>query len=119
MRFLVVTKGNRHLMPPEMVPQFVEAMTNWLNRYTSSKKIEQAWGLAGMPGGAGILNVSSLEELDSIMVQYPFGAFSTTEVYPLTDIHGSMDRLREAFRGAVVSGAVSGREAAASRSSRR
>ena len=86
MRFLVVTKS-KHPTPPEAVVPLFEALQQWVQRHTQNKKIEQVWNFAGIPGGGGILNVNSLEELDSIMVEFPLGPFSDIEIYGLGDVN--------------------------------
>ena len=85
MRFLVVTKS-KHPMPPEAVEPMFQALQQWAQRHTQSKKMEQVWSFAGIPGGGGIFNVNSLEELDAIMIEFPLGPFSDIEILGLADI---------------------------------
>ena len=68
MKFLVITKGNKHLVPPEALLARTDALTAWVTRYTEMGKIDAAWSFAGVAGGGAIFNVDSLEELDAIMV---------------------------------------------------
>ncbi len=93
MRFLVVTKS-KVPVPPEALGGLVDAMTSWTARYQG--KMEQVWSFAGIPGGGGILNVASLDELDAIMAQFPFGPFSDIEIYPLVDLDASLQRVKQA-----------------------
>jgi muconolactone delta-isomerase len=53
--------------------------------------MEQSWGYAGLPGEGGILNVSSHEELDQIMIGFPLGPFSEIGVFALADIDKSLN----------------------------
>ncbi len=89
MRFLVITKSSGPA-PPD--PSLVDAMNAWLDEH--DEKMEQSWSFAGLNGGGGILNVESLEELDDIMAAFPFGQFSTVEVYGLADLSRSLENLR-------------------------
>ncbi len=89
MRFLVISKS-RQALPMEAAAMLVEAMKGWANQNTANKKFEQLWGFAGIPGGGGIANVNSAEELDAIMAEFPFGQFSKTEIYALTDLEKSL-----------------------------
>ena len=57
--------------------------------------MEQVWNFAGVAGGGGILNVASLEELDAVMSGYPLSPFSSVEIYPLTDLAASLQRVKE------------------------
>ncbi len=97
MKFLVISKGNKHPIPPEAVPSLTDALTAWVDRYTESGNLEAAWSFAGVAGGGGIANVDSLEELDAIMVEFPFGPFSEVEILPLVDLKESNERVKQAF----------------------
>jgi muconolactone delta-isomerase len=101
MRFLILSNPT-HLTPPEIIPSLVDAMSAWVDQHTASGKLESAWSFAGRVGGGGILTVDSADELDAIMVGYPFGSFSDVEVYPLADLEGSLQRAKaaaQAFAG--------------------
>lgn len=97
MRFLVMSNP-KHPLPPEMVPALSDAMIAWVREHTASGKMETTWSFAGEPGGGGILNVDSPEELDAIMLGFPFGPFSDVEVRALTDLEDSVIRAKAAFR---------------------
>ncbi len=103
MRFLITGKNN-FPMPPEMGSALVDATIAWAKKYTASGKIEQLWGLAGMSAGGGILNVNSADELDAIMTEFPLGPFTELEAHPLTDLVGSMERLKQAMQAAAPGG---------------
>lgn len=89
MRFLVVTQGNAPL-PMDQAPLLVAGMQQWLAAHRASGKMKDAWVFAGTPGGGGILDVDSHEELDDIMSGFPFANWSETKVYALADIDHSM-----------------------------
>jgi triacylglycerol esterase/lipase EstA (alpha/beta hydrolase family) len=90
MRFLVVSMS-RQALPMEASGMMIEAMKGWVKQNQANKKAEQFFGFAGMPGGGGILNVASFEELDAIMTEFPLGQFSDTQIYPLTDLEKSLE----------------------------
>ena len=100
MRFLIITKP-KHLVPPEMLERLIDAMGPW--RSKCAGKIEQAWGFAGIAGGGGIANVDSLEELDAVMAEFPFGVTSDIEIIPLVDLDASLQRMKQ-FLEAMVAG---------------
>ena len=89
MRFLIVMK-NKFPFPPEATIPLMEGMRGWIKQNTANKKMEQSFGFAGLQAGGGILNVSSPDELDAVMVECPFGPFCETEVYALTDVDRSL-----------------------------
>ena len=103
MRFLVIAKS-KHLVPPDMMLGLLDAMIAWNNKYKQNGKMEAIWGTAGMPGGGGILNVNSLEELDAIMVEFPLGPFSETEVIPIVDLVESLQRAKQAAQAMMPGG---------------
>jgi muconolactone delta-isomerase len=102
MRFLVISK-NRHLPPPEMMSPLIDAMIAWSNKMQASGKAEARWALAGGPGGGGILNVDSLDELNALMSEFPFGPFSDTDVIPIVDLVPALERTKQAM-SAMMSG---------------
>jgi muconolactone delta-isomerase len=101
MRFLIIAKS-KHLVPPEVLPGVVDATLAWARKHQG--KTEQLWGFAGIQGGGGIANVESLEELDTIMTEFPLGAFSELEVYPLVDLEPSLQRVKRAAQAMAASG---------------
>ena len=89
MRFLVTTKP-KHPIPPEVALALYDAMEPWAERHSVS--MEQSWGFAGIAGGGGIANVDSLEELDAVMTEFPFAAFSDVEIIPMVALEESLQR---------------------------
>lgn len=90
MQFLIITR-QASPAPPEMNGPLMEAMKAWVAEHRASGKLKAVWAFAGTPGGGGILEVGSHEELDDIMVGFPFGPFSSIEVIALSDIDKSLD----------------------------
>ena len=89
MRFLVVAKQNT-LPPPEMVVAMIDAIGPWQQEW--AKQQEQIWGSAGQPGGGGILNVDSWEELDAVMTEFPFAPFSDIQITAIVDLPAALER---------------------------
>lgn len=90
MQFLIITRQT-NAPPPEMILPLIEAMEAWLAQHRASGKLKEAWSFAGTPGGGGIAEVSSHEELDAIMVGFPFGPFSSVEAIALGDLDQSLE----------------------------
>ena len=101
MRFLVTTKP-KHFVPPEVSLGLIDALTAWADRYTAEGKLEDIWSFVGIAGGGGILNVDSLDEVDAIMGQFPFGPFSDVAIYPLVDLDSSLQRAKETISAALA-----------------
>ncbi|MFQ5857307.1 MAG: DUF3303 family protein [Anaerolineae bacterium] len=101
MRFLVITRP-KHIVPPEMTAALMDAMGPWQSKY--AEQIEQAWGFAGTGGGGGIANVDSLEELDAVMAEFPFGPLSDIEIIPLVDLDGALQRAKQAAQAMAAGG---------------
>ncbi len=103
MRFLITGK-NKFPMPPEIAPALIDASIAWAKKYTGNGKLEQLWGLAGIAGGGGIVNVGSPDELDTVMTEFPLGPFTDIEVYSLTDFTGSLEKLKQVMQAAASGG---------------
>jgi muconolactone delta-isomerase len=97
MKFLVISNPS-FPVPAELALDLVNAMEAWIGEHTRSGKIEASWSYAGMNGGGGILNVESLDELDAIMLGYPYGPFSDVEAIPLVDLGGALERMKQGLQ---------------------
>ena len=96
MQFLIITKQSSP-PPPEMAVPLLEAMEAWVAQHRASGKLTSIWGFAGVPGGGGVVEVDSHEELDAVMVGFPWGSFSTIEVVALSDIDQALAGAKAAF----------------------
>jgi muconolactone delta-isomerase len=94
MKFLIVSV-TKHVVPPEAIVPIMDAMQGWIDKYKT--QFEQVWSFAGVSGGGGMLNVSSLEGLDQIMTEFPSGSFSDTQVCGLLELPESRERYKQAF----------------------
>ena len=94
MKFLVISKP-KHMVPPELTVPLIDAFEAFLNKYEATGKLESVWSYAGTQGGGGIANVDSMEEMDAMMQEYPFGPFSDVEVYALTDLKTSLQTSKQ------------------------
>jgi len=92
MKFLIISK-NKYMTPPEVVPSLTDATLAWARKY--EKQIEQLWAFAGQQAGGGIADVESLEELNTIIGEFPLCSFSEMEVYPLVDLVVSLRQQKE------------------------
>ena len=52
--------------------------------------MKSVYSFAGTPGGGGVLEVESHEELDAIMARFPFAPFSSIEIIALSDLDTSL-----------------------------
>ncbi len=84
MRFLVL--GERvHEVPTDMLPRILDGAIDWVKRYKANGKLELAYLNAGRQAGCYIFNVGSLEELNTIMTEFPLAAYGKIQVIPLVD----------------------------------
>ena len=95
-RFLIITEG-RDPVPPEMAMPMFDMMDAWLAEHRGSGKLEAVWSFAGRPGGGGVVNVDSHEELDAIMAGFPFGQTSSMSIIPLADLDTALANGRQMF----------------------
>ena len=105
MQFLVITRPATP-PPPEMLMPMIGAMEAWVAQNRASGKAKAVWAFAGTAGGGGVIEVESHEELDAIMVRFPFGPYSTVEVIALSDIDESLANAK-AFFGEMMAGMAS------------
>lgn len=95
MKFLIISK-NKYMTPPEVVPSLIDATSEWAHKYEG--QVEQIWSFAGQKAGGGIANVESLEELNTILAEFPLSSYSETEVYPLVDLVVSFQQQKETLQ---------------------
>ncbi len=94
MKFLV-TIIQKQSPPPEIMPALVEATIQWMAWAKGSGKFDAIYSLAGQPGGLGIANVGSLEELNDLVQVYPMTPFCNVQTLPLSDVDQALTTLRE------------------------
>jgi len=97
MQFLIITKQSSP-PPPEMAVPLMEAMEAWVAQHRASGQLTSVWGFAGIAGGGGVVEARSHEELDAVMVAFPFGPFSTIEVIALSDIDQALAGAKATFQ---------------------
>jgi hypothetical protein len=64
---------------------------NWMAGQLRAGVIECAFGFAAGRGGCAIVNATSGEELQELIVGSPIGPFSIFEVRPLADFNSGME----------------------------
>jgi muconolactone delta-isomerase len=94
MKFVVIS-SLKHPVPPEMVIPLIDAFLAYISKYTESGHIEDSWAFAGTDKGGATFNADSLEELDAIIAEYPFGPFSEVEIYPVVNLQESLQRAKQ------------------------
>ena len=105
MQFLVITRQQTP-PPPDMLMPMFGAMEAWVAQNRASGKATAMWAFAGTPGGGGVLEVESHEELDAIMSRFPFLPFSSIEIIPLSSLDESLTNAK-AFVQEMMAGMAS------------
>ncbi len=101
MKFLV-TPRRSDPAPPEMaIAIFEEGLLQRMSALKETGELEQSWSFAGLKGGGAILNVDSLEELDSIMGSFPLSPVAEIQVYGLADLESGVNGMLSALREVV------------------
>ena len=89
MKFLVIIEAvpGGPPEPPEQALAVSKECWAWARRMLESGKADVGYALVdhagGLTGGAGIMNVKSLEELAEALATYPAAGQVTMKVYPL------------------------------------
>ena len=102
-RFLILTEG-RDPVPPDMAMAMMDMMDGWLEQHRASGALVDAWSIAGRPGGGGIIEVDSHEELDAVMAGFPFSQTSSVSVHALADLDASLANARQVFAAMMGGG---------------
>ena len=82
MRFLIIV-SNRFPIPPERLPELIEAFADWRERYKSFSETFEFF--AGGGGGFGIVNVPDEATLHQSMTEYPFAMFQDLDIRAIID----------------------------------
>jgi muconolactone delta-isomerase len=77
--------------PPEVLPGILSAFKDWMREHINAGKVEAAFSFVEGGGGCGIVNVTSHEELNEMLVSSPMGPFSNYDVRALSDFDQSLD----------------------------
>lgn len=102
MKFLVVATMKE--IPPVPTEQFLEmTVEEWQTvlQFRKEGKAEVNYGLAGLKGGMGIVDVESGAELNAMLMRLPFYAFLDVQIYPLMTVNEALSQAKqglEAFR---------------------
>jgi hypothetical protein len=71
--------------------EVLKAFKVWMAEQMKAGVVDCAFGFAAGGGGCGILNASSGEELQALVVGSPLGPFSTFDLRPLADFNSGID----------------------------
>lgn len=85
MQFLVITK-QASAPPLELSLPLMQAMEGWVAEQRAAGRVKAIWAFAGVPGGGGLVEVASHEELDELMIGFPFAPWSSIEVLAVSDL---------------------------------
>ena len=102
MKFLVMPI-QKQTLPPEMGLALIEATIQWKDQVKRSGKFDAIYSIAGQPGGLGIVNVDSLEELNDRIAEYPMTPFCDVQVLPLSDVDQAMAKQHELLKKMAAS----------------
>ncbi len=97
MRFLVIDRGGTIELPPAQGRNlFIEAR-DWVRERMDEGKVELAYAMSGQMSSVMVYNVSSNEELDDMLQEYPLSNYAVFEVYPLSDALHSYEIAAKSF----------------------
>jgi hypothetical protein len=96
MRFVVIDRGPRFQLPLEEFPSTWQRFVDWRERYRG--KMESFEFFLGGGGGFGVVDVDSAEELQQMLIEYPFNMYDEVEVRAIADGDASLRQWGEAFQ---------------------
>jgi hypothetical protein len=91
MKFLVLASPGPVPAPPAVMAEALKTFKAWMADQMKAGVVDCAFGFAAGGGGCGIVNASSGEELQELVVGSPLGPFSTFDLRPLADFDSGMD----------------------------
>jgi hypothetical protein len=91
MKILVLASPTAVQAPPAVMAQAFKAFKTWMSDQMKAGVVDCAFGFAGGRGGCGIVNASSGEELQELLLGSPLGPFSNFDIRPLADFNSGMD----------------------------
>lgn len=98
MKFLVVAIMREiHPVPTE---QFLEmTVEEWQTalQFRKEGKAEVNYGLAGLKGGMGIVEVESGAELNAMLMRLPFYPFLDVQIYPLMTVNEALNQAKQSL----------------------
>jgi hypothetical protein len=85
--------------------EVLKAFKTWMADQMKAGVVDCAFGFAAGKGGCGIVNASSGEELQDLVVGSPLGPFSTFDLWPLVDFNSRIDlAIKELTAAAAAKG---------------
>ncbi|MGH3368646.1 MAG: DUF3303 family protein [Nocardioidaceae bacterium] len=100
MRVAVIYRP-RNAPPFELMPQLMQGMAEWVDRYQD--RMETTYFFAG-GGGFGVLDIDDSSELQRILAEHPFTPFADVEIRPVVDPGTALKTLQEVFAARAATG---------------
>jgi hypothetical protein len=94
-RVCIIDRGARFPIPPEQMPAMWEQFTQWRERWRG--KMETFEFFADGNGGVGVVDVADENELQQMMIEYPFSIFDKVELHIVIDGDVSLERWGQAI----------------------
>ena len=101
MRVCVIDRCPRFRVPPEQVPALWEQFIQWRERWR--EKMESFEFFADGNGGFGVVDVADENELQQMMIEYPFSVFDKVELHIVIDGDVSLERWGQAIEQMATS----------------
>ena len=93
MRFAVIYRP-KHPVPPELVPELLKGMGEWMQSHGS--RVEDVQFFVG-GGGFGTIETDDPAEIAGLTATHPFTQYSEVEIKPLLDPQAALAVLAEAY----------------------
>jgi hypothetical protein len=102
MKFLVLASPGPIPAPPGVMAEAFKAPKEWMAEQMKAGVVDCAFSFAAGGGGCGIINASSGEELQALLVGSPLGPFSTFDLRPLADFNSGIDLIIQQLTAAAA-----------------
>jgi hypothetical protein len=93
MRFAIIYRP-KNPPPPEQIPDIVQTMGDWMQRY--GDRLEGTEFFVG-GGGFGIIDTDDADTVQRLIAENPFTPYSEIEIRPLIDPQRALGILQETY----------------------
>jgi hypothetical protein len=94
MRVCIIDRGPQFLIPPDQMPTLWNQFREWRERWRGKM---ESFEFFADGGGTGIVNVADENELQQMMLEYPFFGLDKLGVHVVIDGDTSLERWGQAL----------------------
>ena len=87
-----------HQVPPELAVELTDAYLAYVKKWKAAGAVDQVWNYLACLGGCMIVNLTSVDDLDQMLLEHPFIPYMEVTVEPLVEAEAGSERFKDMFR---------------------